>query len=141
MDFWEARKKIVRILEEENELLEISKVVGQDVLSDERKLILEIASSIRIGFLQQSALNEIDTAVPIKKQYLMLKAIILIYERALKLIEKGIPISVIKNTGLLDEYKKLKFEIANNELERFDDFELKVKTELKKVQEQYKNHI
>lgn len=141
LDFWEARKKVVKLLEEENELLEISKVVGQDVLSDERKLILEVATSIRIGFLQQSALNEIDTAVPVKKQYLMLKAIILIYERALKLIEKGIPISVIKNTGLLDKYKKLKFEIANNELEKFDDFELKVKTELKKVQEQYKNHI
>lgn len=141
LDFWEVRGKAVKLLEEENELLEISKVVGQDVLSDSRKLILEVAESIRIGFLQQSALNPIDTAVPIKKQYLMLKAIILIYERALKLIDKGIPISVIKKTGLLDEYKKLKFQIENNQLEKFDEFELKVKTELKKVQEQYKNHI
>ncbi len=141
LDFWEVRGKAVKLLEEENELLEISKVVGQDVLSDSRKLILEVAESIRIGFLQQSALNPIDTAVPIKKQFLMLKAIILIYERALKLIDKGIPISVIKKTGVLDEYKKLKFQIENNQLEKFDEFELKVKTELKKVQEQYKNHI
>lgn len=141
LDFWEIRQKVVKLLEEENELLEISKVVGQDFLSDSRKLILEVASSIRIGFLQQSALNEIDTAVPIKKQFLMLRAIILIYERALSLIEKGIPISAIRKTGLLDEYNKIKFEIDNSSLEKFELFEMKIKTELKKVQEEYKNHI
>ena len=141
LDFWEVRAKIVKLLEEENELLEISKVVGQDVLSDSRKLILEVASAIRIGFLQQSALNEIDTAVPIKKQFKMIKAIILIYERSLKLIEKGIPISAIKKTCLLDEYKRIKFEIDNSSLEKFDDFEMKIKVELKKIDEEYKNHV
>ncbi len=141
LDFWDIRSKAVRLLEEENELLEISRVVGQDVLSDSRKLVLEVAGAIRIGFLQQSALNEIDTAVPIKKQFLMLKVIILIYERALKIIDKGIPISAIKKTGLLDEYKKIKFEIDNSSLDKFNDFELKIKTELKKIEEEYKNHV
>ncbi len=141
LDFWDIRAKIVKLLEEENELLEISRVVGQDVLSDSRKLILEVASAIRIGFLQQSAINEIDTFVPIKKQFLMIKSIILIYERSLKLIEKGIPISAIKKTGILDDYKKIKFEIDNNHLEKFNDFEQKIKVELKKIEEEYKNHI
>ena len=141
LEFWNIRSKAVRLLEEENELLEISRVVGQDVLSDSRKLILEIASAIRIGFLQQSALNEIDTAIPIKKQFLMLKSVILMYERGLKIIEKGIPISAIKKTGLFEEYKRLKFEIDNTHLENFDDFELRIKTEFKKIEEEYKNHI
>ena len=71
----------------------------------------------------------------------MIKSIILIYERSLKLIEKGIPISAIKKTGILDDYKKIKFEIDNNHLEKFNDFEQKIKVELKKIEEEYKNHI
>ena len=82
-EFLEYRSKIVRLLERENELLEIARVVGQDVLSDDKKLMLEVASSIRIGFLQQNSFNEIDTFVPIEKQFKMMETIMLIYDRAL----------------------------------------------------------
>ena len=92
-EFSDHRTKIVKILEKENELLEIARVVGQDVLSDDKKLAIEVASSIRIGFLQQNSFSEVDTYVPIEKQFKMMDIIILIYERALKLIKKGIPIS------------------------------------------------
>ena len=92
-DFWEYRQKIVKILNEENELQEIAKVVGQDVLSDSKKLILEISKCIREGFLQQNANSEIDTYVPLLKQYKMMKIIVKIYLKANNLIERGIPIS------------------------------------------------
>ena len=103
-EFSDHRTKIVKILEKENELLEIARVVGQDVLSDDKKLAIEVASSIRIGFLQQNSFSEVDTYVPIEKQFKMMDIIILIYERALKLIKKGIPISEIKKTNILQEY-------------------------------------
>ncbi len=140
-DFLETRGKIVSILEKENELQEIARVVGQDVLSDDKKLVLEVAKAIRIGFLQQSAFNDIDTYVPIEKQYKMLQTIILLYERALKLINKGIPISQIKKTGLLDEYKDLKNNVANDEIKKIDDFDLKIKNTLKRLEDEYQDHI
>ena len=96
VDFLECRQKIVSILEEENELLEIARVVGQDVLSDSKRLVLEVAKAIRVGFLQQNAMSDIDSQVPLIKQYKMMQTIILLYERALKLIEKRIPLSEIK---------------------------------------------
>lgn len=37
-DFLEYRNKIIKLLNEENELQEIAKVVGQDVLSDSKKI-------------------------------------------------------------------------------------------------------
>lgn len=141
VEFLDIRQKIVKILEEENELLEISRVVGQDVLSENKKLILEIARIIRIGFLQQSALNLIDTAVPIKKQYKMMQTVILLYEKALKLIEKGIPLSEIKKLGFFDEYTRLKFEIRNEELEKFDRIHTRIKSNFKKLEEEYEEHI
>lgn len=111
------------------------------MLSDSKKLVLQVSKAFRIGFLQQSALNEIDTYVPVKKQYEMMKTILLIYEKALKLIEKGIPISEIMGTGILAEYEELKFQIRNDELEKFEEYNVSVKNRLKKVEEAYKQHI
>ena len=140
-EFLEFRTKIVKILEKENELLEIARVVGQDVLSDDKKLLLEVASSIRIGFLQQNSFNDIDTSVPIEKQFKMMETIILFYERALKLINKGIPISEIKKTGILDEYKELKYNVKNDEIGKIDEFDVRIKNRLKKLEDEYKEHI
>ena len=140
-EFLEYRSKIVRLLERENELLEIARVVGQDVLSDDKKLMLEVASSIRIGFLQQNSFNEIDTFVPIEKQFKMMETIMLIYDRALKLINKGIPISEIKKTGILSEYNELKYNVKNTEIEKIDDFDVSIKNRLKKLEEEYREHI
>lgn len=127
--------------EKENELLEIARVVGQDVLSDDKKLLLEVASSIRIGFLQQNSFNDIDTSVTIEKQFKMMETIILIYDRALKLINKGIPISEIKKTGLLEEYNELKYNVKNDEIEKIDEFDVRIKNRLKKLEDEYREHI
>ena len=140
-EFLELRSKIIKILEKENELLEIARVVGQDVLSDDKKLLIEIASAIRIGFLQQNSFNDIDTSVTIEKQFKMMETIILIYERALKLINKGIPISEIKKTGIMNEYKDLKYNVSNNEIEKINEFDVKIKNKLKKLEDEYKEHI
>ena len=140
-EFLEYRTKIVKILEKENELLEIARVVGQDVLSDDKKLLLEVASSIRIGFLQQNSFNDIDTSVTIEKQFKMMETIILIYDRALKLINKGIPISEIKKTGLLEEYNELKYNVKNDEIEKIDEFDVRIKNRLKKLEDEYREHI
>lgn len=142
-DFNEYRQRIVELLEEENELLEISKVVGQDVLSDSKKLILETCRAIRMGFLQQSALSEIDTSVPIQKQFKMMESILVIYDSSIKLIEESIPISKIKQLGIYEEYIKLKFNIGNEETEliKFKEFNKKVKSELRKLEEEYKPHM
>lgn len=140
-EFLEYRTKIVKILEKENELLEIARVVGQDVLSDDKKLLLEVASSIRIGFLQQNSFNDIDTSVTIEKQFKMMETIILIYDRALKLINKGIPISEIKKTGLLEEYNELKYNVRNDEIGKIDEFDVRIKNRLKKLEDEYREHI
>ena len=137
-DFWEYRQKIVKILNEENELQEIAKVVGQDVLSDSKKLILEISKCIREGFLQQNANSEIDTYVPLLKQYKMMKIIVKIYLKANNLIERGIPISEIRKIGFFVEYPKLKNDIANIEMAKIDEKEEEYIKKLEKIDEDYK---
>lgn len=141
VDFLECRQKIVSILEEENELLEIARVVGQDVLSDNKRLVLEVAKAIRVGFLQQNAMSDIDSQVPLIKQYKMMQTIIFLYERALKLIEKRIPLSEIKKLGFFEEYVKLKMNVANDDLGKFSELNSRIKNRLKKLEDEYVEHI
>lgn len=141
VEFLDCRQKIVSILEEENELLEIARVVGQDVLSDSKRLVLEVAKAIRVGFLQQNAMSDIDSQVPLIKQYKMMQTIILLYERALKLIDKRIPLSEIKKLGFFEEYVKLKMNVANDDLGKFSELNSRIKNRLKKLEDEYVEHI
>lgn len=120
-DFIPCRNEIAALLAEENRLQEIVKLIGSEVLPDDQKLIMEIARVIRVGFLQQDALSERDTFVPIEKHLLMMKAILALYEKSKVLIAKQIPVSHIVATGLFDKLIKMKLDIGNDELEKFDD--------------------
>lgn len=141
VEFLDYRQRIVSILQEENELLEIARVVGQDVLSDEKRLILETAKAIRVGFLQQNAMSDIDSQVPLIKQFKMMQTIILLYDRSLKLIAKRIPLSEIRKLGFFDEYVKLKFNVDNDEIAKFSEINSQIKNRLKKLEEEYVEHI
>lgn len=140
-DFLEYRGKMIKLLNEENELQEISKVVGQDVLSDQKKLVLEICKCIREGFLQQNATSDIDTYVPILKQYKMMKLIVDIYEEALELTQKGIPMSEIKKVEIFDEYAKIKTMVSNIEMAKIDEMGQRYRDELAKIDSSYEEHL
>ena len=140
-DFMILRQDIISILEEENSLLEIAKVVGQDVLDDSKKLIIEVGRAIRVGFLQQNANSEIDTYVPIKKQYKMMQSILKIYYQAKKVINKGIPISIIKELGIFEKYEKLKLEVKNDDMQAFNKFQEESKQKLNNLEKEYEEHL
>lgn len=120
-DMMELRAKMLKILFEENKLLEIVKLVGEDVLPDDQRLILEISKLLKVGFLQQNAFHKEDTYVPLKKQYLMLKVINLLYERGSSAVKLGVPISKVRNYELFNKAIKIKYNIPNDKLEMFDE--------------------
>ena len=120
-DMMDLRTKMLKLLFEENKLLEIVKLVGEDVLPDDQRLILEVSKILKVGFLQQNAFHKEDAYVPLKKQYLMLKAIDLLYDRGYKVVKLGAPISVVKNDELYNEVVKMKYNIPNDNLGMFDD--------------------
>lgn len=122
-DFMQVRQKLNNILIEENKLMEIVKLIGADVLPDDQKLIIEVARVIRVGFLQQNAYHKDDTYVPLYKQYRMMKAIIDLYELSARAISSGVLMSDIAETGLFDKLVKIKYDIPNDKLEMFDEYE------------------
>jgi V/A-type H+-transporting ATPase subunit A len=122
IDFVECRNKILAILNKESELMEIVKLIGSDVLPDDQKLTLEIARIIRLGFLQQNAFHPEDTCVPLEKQLKMMRTILYLNDRCSDIISLGIPVSVLKEQNLFEKIISIKYDVANNELEKFDDY-------------------
>ncbi len=120
--FLSDRSQIVAILNQETSLMEIVKLIGSDVLPDDQKLILEIARVIRLGFLQQNAFHKEDTCVPMEKQFLMMETILYLNERAQDLISKGMPMSVLKEDKIFEKIIAIKYDVANNELEKFQEY-------------------
>jgi len=78
-EFRKNRDKALSILQEESELQEIVKLVGQDSLSAPDRLTLETARMIREDFLQQNAFDELDSYSSYDKQKELL-ALILKYD-------------------------------------------------------------
>lgn len=137
-DFVKKRTEFSRILQEETRLLDIVKLIGSDILPEEQKLIIEIAKVIRQGFLQQNAYNPEDTYVSIKKQYLMMDTILRLYNRLLKLLPLGVPISVVNKTGVFDEITRMKYTISNDDLGAFDELNQRVEKTIGEVEADYK---
>ncbi|HKM22892.1 MAG TPA: V-type ATP synthase subunit A, partial [Lachnospiraceae bacterium] len=75
-EFMNYRARMITLLNQESNLMEIVKLIGADVLPDDQKLIMEICKVIRIGFLQQNPFHAEDTCVPMEKQLKMLETIL-----------------------------------------------------------------
>lgn len=135
--FDKKRAELLRLLQEENKLLEIVKLIGSDILPEEQKLVLEVSKVIRQGFLQQNAYHQNDTYVPVKKQYYMMDTILILYHESKKLVEKNIPVSVIRKTGIFDEIIRMKYTIDNVEMKGFEELAGKIHTILNEINDDY----
>merc|ERR1712216_787589 len=88
-DYGRLRKQIRSILQTEDELQETVQLVGQDSLSEDQKVLMEVAAIIRQDYLQQNAFSEYDYTSPLCKSVGMMKVIVHFYEIAMQAIKDG----------------------------------------------------
>ncbi|MDR1689863.1 MAG: V-type ATP synthase subunit A [Clostridiales bacterium] len=120
VEFLKYRTEILKLLQEESDLMEIVKLIGSDVLPDSQKVVLELAKVVRLGFAQQNAYHTFDTYVPLEKQKRMMEVILALYEKAKKLVSMGIPMSVLKKEDIFNRIINIKYDIGNDEMPKFD---------------------
>lgn len=133
--FPNARTQCRELLQNENDLQEIVQLVGKDSLSEDQKLIIDIAKVIREDYLAQNAYTDYDKFCPFEKSVSMLKCIVQYYELALRALEnsseeKKLTWGSIKEltndtfTGLTDMKFQNAAEMTPEELQAwFDNFE------------------
>lgn len=109
-----SRYAIMELLQKEQRLLQVVKLVGPDVLPHRQRLILETCGIFKNTFLQQSAFDKIDAYSSSRKQFLMLKSILKFYQICDGLIKKGINISEIKENPIYQELIRMRFKYSES---------------------------
>ena len=80
------RETAMNILQQEDNLQEIVQLVGKESLSEDQKVIMEVAKLIREDFLAQNAFTDFDYTCPLVKTVGMLKVIVTFYNLSQKAI-------------------------------------------------------
>mmetsp|Transcript_10467 Transcript_10467/g.42319 ORF Transcript_10467/g.42319 Transcript_10467/m.42319 type:complete len:1048 (-) Transcript_10467:963-4106(-) len=89
--YTKLRNRAREILQQEDALTEIVQLVGKESLSEDQKVVMEVAKIIREDFLQQNAFTDYDYTCPLTKSIGMLKAIVTFYDAAQKAIADSPP--------------------------------------------------
>lgn len=129
-DFSSVRGQAMELLQQEAKLLEIVKLVGMESLSNEEKLTLEIAKSIREDFLFQNAFDPDDAYTPLAKQYGMLRSIIAVYEQGKEVVnQEEFDFKDFQDLDVVKELPTVK-HVPADQLKKYDDFVAKAKKEI-----------
>lgn len=129
------RNELMNVLLEEDEVRSIMMLVGEDALSNSQKNILDVSGLIRNGFLQQNAYNDIDKYVPLEKQVKMLDIIYNYYQKSKRAISTGLSHKAIFDPNLINEITQMKYNIKNDELDKFIDLNSKINNHFVSVKE------
>ncbi len=100
--------RLLKILQEENDLQEIVKLVGMDALSAEDRMTLELAQSIREDFLQQSAFDDNDSYTELEKQAALIELIFSYGDKASKAVADGADIDKISTLPVRERIGRAK---------------------------------
>lgn len=134
-DFMELRGRMMSLLQDESELQEIVNLVGMDALSAPDRLKLESSRSIREDYLHQNAFDPTDTYTSLKKQVLMMRAILSYYDKSLEALKRGANIEMLVNIPVRERIGRLKYEPEENIENEFSSIEAQLDSEIKDVLE------
>ena len=132
-DWYKLRADSYNILQREDTLKEIVRLLGPEALPDEEKLILEIARMIKIGILQQNSFDKIDTYTSPEKQLKLVKLMVKFYNESLKSLKEGVSLADIRTMPILPSLLKAKFEIPDEQIAKLDELSKNMDTQFEQI--------
>ena len=123
-DEWSGlRVEAMSLLEEEDQLREVVRLVGIDALSKEERMVLETAKSLREDFLHQNAFHEIDTYASMEKQFKMLKTIVRFHHLGMDALKKGAPMNELFNLPVREQIARMRYleEAQIGQIDKIED--------------------
>ncbi|MBR0158012.1 MAG: V-type ATP synthase subunit A [Clostridia bacterium] len=108
-DWIEKRGMMMKLLQKEAELNEIVKLVGVDALSAQDRLVLNATRSIREDYLQQDAMDDVDTHASYSKMYGLMSLVLEYYTKCLEAIKRGVSFRGIDHLTVTERIGRIKF--------------------------------
>ena len=127
------RTKSMHILQEESELQEIVRLVGQDALSPADRLTMETAKMIREDFLQQNAFVDEDAYSSYAKQYRLLDIILQYDELCREALTKGADMDALFVISAREKIGRAKMADAASFNADYDEIVALMKKEIDEV--------
>ena len=127
------RTKSMHILQEESELQEIVRLVGQDALSPADRLTMETAKMIREDFLQQNAFVDEDAYSSYAKQYRLLDIILNYDELCREALSKGADMNALFVISAREKIGRAKMADAASFNADYDEIAALMKKEIDEV--------
>ena len=128
---WIALQRgVLVLLRQADELRQVASIIGPGALSDRQRWTLFAANLVREGFLQQNALDPVDSYCAPGKQLLLLLVFIDLYREAARLIDEGVPFQTVAQLPSLPALQRARTEIPDDQLDRLTELAEQVRREL-----------
>jgi V/A-type H+-transporting ATPase subunit A len=124
-----SRIEAMSLLEDEDRLKEIVRLVGIDSLSKDERMILETSKSLREDFLHQNAFHEIDTYASMDKQFKMLRNILTFHHLAMEALKRGAALKDVTEMEIREKVVRMRY-VDEKELPTLDALEDEIKKEI-----------
>ncbi|NQT53731.1 V-type ATP synthase subunit A, partial [bacterium] len=131
------RQQLMELLQREDQLQQIVKLVGPDVLPDSHRLVLLVAEMTKNGFLQQNAFDEVDMYAAPAKQAGLLRLLVEFYERASRIIDKGAPLVRIRELSCIQDIVRARSTVPNDKPEQLAAIEERMRSQLDALERSY----
>jgi V/A-type H+-transporting ATPase subunit A len=122
-DWYDLRAESYHILQREDTLKEIVRLLGPEALPDEEKLVLEVARMLKIGILQQNSFDKVDTYCGPAKQLKLVRLMVKFYKEAQKALKEGKSLADIRALPIITTLLKAKFEVTDEEISKLDEID------------------
>lgn len=132
-DWYDLRAEAYGVLQREDTLKEIVRLLGPEALPDEEKLILEVARMIKIGLLQQNSFDDVDTYCSPEKQYRLLKMLVEFYKRGQTALKEGAELTEIREMPVISSLLKARMEIKDEDAQKLDELDGQILEQFKGI--------
>ncbi len=132
-DWLSLRSEAYGVLQREDTLKEIVRLLGPEALPDEEKLILEVARMVKIGLLQQNSFDDVDTYCSPEKQYKLLKLLVEFYKRGQKALKEGASLADIRALSIVGSMLKARMDIKDEEVAKLDQLDVDMQEQFKSI--------
>jgi V/A-type H+-transporting ATPase subunit A len=137
-DWHAVRESAMELLKREQRLAQIVKLIGPDALPDNQRLVLLTAETIKNGFLQQNAYDDVDMFCVPDKQVRILKLIMEFHARALQIIRLGAPLLKIRALPSLEKIVRARSQISNADAAALPALEAELGTQMDELARSYR---
>jgi V/A-type H+-transporting ATPase subunit A len=122
-DWYDLRAESYQILQREDTLKEIVRLLGPEALPDEEKLVLEVARMLKIGILQQNSFDKVDTYCGPAKQLKLVRLMVKFYKEAQKALKEGKSLADIRALPIITTLLKAKFEVTDEQISKLEEID------------------